>query len=135
MISFICVLSMSVAMNFTNGQMQASSSTLEETWQLEKMNGNPILVTKKPTLEFLAVTGRVFGNCGCNNYRGNYSVNANHVSFSGLSFTKSNCPDATLDEKFAKILSNTNLTWEVKKGGTQLYLTDGQNTLQFVRTK
>jgi heat shock protein HslJ len=134
MINLFYMLSMVISMHQPTSFPPASSD-LESLWELDKMNGNKVASSKLPTIEFLENMGRVFGNTGCNNFRGSYTVSVGKVTFVDVKFTSANCSDPTLDSQFSEALKNKEFTWEVSGGKNKLTLTSGSTTLVFQRTK
>jgi len=68
----------------------AGNVQLSGNYTVTNVEGTSPAATK-PTITFAALSGRVSGNAGCNNYFGDYTTNVNNITFGELAATKKMC--------------------------------------------
>ena len=83
------------------------------TWRALTVNGQtavPPDVARRPWLQFVADSGRVFGSAGCNRIAGPYTVTGSSLKFGAMAMTRMACLDSALDAQetaFAAALQET----------------------------
>lgn len=110
-----------------------SSVSLEGEWTLvsygDSTNPTLALPNVETSINFDA-DNQVGGNVGCNSFGGEYKLNGNQVTFSGIFSTLMFC-EGTMDQEtvFLNILSEQSLNFELS--GNQLTLTsqDGSSVI------
>lgn len=114
-----------------------SSVSLEGEWALvsygDSSNPTSALPNVETSINFDA-DNQVGGNVGCNSFGGEYKLNGNQVTFSGIFSTLMFC-EGTMDQEtvFLNILSEQSLNFELS--GNQLTLTsqDGSSVIVLER--
>ncbi|HIX55301.1 MAG TPA: META domain-containing protein [Candidatus Sphingobacterium stercoripullorum] len=99
------------------------------TWSLTEVNEKTVEVSDefpaKPFLEFTE-EGEVFGNAGCNNINGRYSVKEEQtIEFSQMATTQMACPNLELEGEFLKALGDV-VQYEIQGQSLVLSNKDGQ---------
>ncbi|MBX3035519.1 MAG: META domain-containing protein [Anaerolineales bacterium] len=110
-----------------------NSVSLEGEWKLvaygDSSNPTSALPNVETSINFDA-DNQVGGNVGCNSFGGEYKLNGNQVTFSGIFSTLMFC-EGTMDQEtvFLNILSEQTLNFELS--GNQLTLTsqDGSSVI------
>lgn len=114
-----------------------NSASLEGEWTLvsygDSSNPTSALPNVETSINFDA-DNQMGGNVGCNSFGGEYKVNGNQVTFSGIFSTLMFC-EGTMDQEtvFLNILSEQTLNFELS--GNQLTLTtqDGSSVIVLQR--
>ena len=106
--AFLTILFLAILLNACAGNNSASLVDLEgQTWALVNLNGDDLLASRHPTLEFEA--GQVTGNTGCNHYGGSYQIERNSIRFENLFSTEMACldPEGIMQQEqiYLKLLS------------------------------
>ena len=106
-----------VLLQFEKGEAPKPGATVSErvtienttgSWQLKSLGSedlSKLFTTKIPTIEF-SQDGKVFGNSGCNTYRGTFKIEDGKIVFSPLAGTRMACPSLEGEGKFTKILTS-----------------------------
>lgn len=113
------------------------SATLEGEWILvsygDSSNPTSALPNVETSINFDA-NNQIGGNVGCNSFGGEYKLNGNQATFSGIFSTLMFCEE-TMDQEtaFLSILSEQTLNFELR--GNQLILTslDGLSAIVLER--
>jgi heat shock protein HslJ len=86
---------------------------LERTWQLEELDGRPVLKNLPPTLTF-AGDGTVSGSGGCNTFHGTVTLSGNSIHFGPLAMTRRGCMDVVMDQeqRYVQALDHVT-TWRI----------------------
>lgn len=108
-----------------------STEALVGHWVLTSIGGEDLgklFSGKVPTIEFDS-EGKVFGNGGCNSYRGTFKLDDNTLDFGPLMSTKMACPGLEGEGKFMGLLS-TPVQAKID-GQTLTFLKDGKVVLEF----
>lgn len=116
-----------------SGVQALSAEALVGAWTLTSINGEDVaklFSDKKPSIEFDA-DGKVFGNGGCNSYRGTFKLEENTLSFGPLMSTKMACPSLEGEGKFMQLLASP--VQATINGETLTFLKDGNVVLEFKR--
>ncbi len=84
------------------GQGPQSPDLTEITWVLVSYNDEGTFVPVPPAVEitlFFGTDGRVYGNAGCNDYRGTYRLDGGLMNISPLVSTEKYClsPEGIMD--------------------------------------
>ena len=93
------------------------------TWRLRSLEGQPVdLGKRQPTLVFTALGSALTGNAGCNGYRSEYSLAAEHnIDIPMPVATKMACPELATERAFFQALMGAS-TYEF--AGEMLVLRD-----------
>ncbi len=85
----------------------SETSPLISKWLLEFATGNGVLDRVQTTVEFTK-DGKIFGNGGCNNYRGSYGIKDNKIKINPLISTRKMCTPAVMNQEtnFLQILQS-----------------------------
>ncbi|WP_455170086.1 META domain-containing protein [Aegicerativicinus sediminis] len=79
-------------------------------WKLSELNGKEITENdyqNEPYLILYTSGDRVFGNSGCNTFRGGYEMmEGNRLKFSGMASTMMACAKDKIESDFLKVLEN-----------------------------
>ncbi|MFB9055484.1 copper resistance protein NlpE N-terminal domain-containing protein [Mariniflexile ostreae] len=76
-------------------------------WMLVKLFGKDIK-NSDAFISFNTSEYMVFGNTGCNNFNGNYTIeNENQVTLSQVATTMMSCPDMSIEKAFMEVLNTT----------------------------
>jgi len=112
------------------GSAQAQE-TPAGNWLVEDIQGSGVLDRVQTTLD-LADDGQFHGSGGCNNYRGQASLDGNAISFGPAMATRMACPEAVMNQetKFFQALEAVK-SWEIDGHG-KLRLQDGDGKVQIV---
>lgn len=99
------------------------------TWSLSEVNEKAVEVSDefpaKPFLEFTE-EGEVFGNAGCNNINGRYTVKEDQaIEFAQMATTQMACPNLELEGEFLKALGEVS-QYEIQGQTLVLNNKDGQ---------
>lgn len=89
----------------------ASISTVNGEWNIVEINGTavtPVPGNEFPYIGFETVTGKVFGNSGCNRMMGTFDTSAKPgiMDLSHIASTRMYCPDMTLEQNVLNVLKN-----------------------------
>ncbi|UCH43362.1 MAG: META domain-containing protein [Dehalococcoidales bacterium] len=114
----------------------AAADLEDKDWLLESLGekGNPRAVLEGTTVtaRFDSAGHRVQGSAGCNSYFGDYEVDGNDISFSGVGNTEMYCmePEGVMDQEtdYLTILRDSQ-SFEVADG--KLEITAGDQVLVF----
>lgn len=108
-----------------------SSSPLITKWLLEYATGNGVLDRVQTTVEFTK-DGQIFGNGGCNNYRGSYEVKENKITITPLISTRKTCTPAVMNQEtnFLQILQSAE-TFNFDDDFLWIYSTNQEKSLKF----
>jgi heat shock protein HslJ len=102
-----------------NGGGTPTHASLKREWTLVELNGEPITLSKPPTLRF-SEPNRVSGFGGCNQLSGAYGLSGTGLTFSPLIMTKMACGKGMdVERAFATALGATK-RYAIK--GTELEL-------------
>ncbi|PVW14118.1 META domain-containing protein [Marixanthomonas spongiae] len=84
----------------------------------------------QPTITFAALSGRVSGNAGCNNYFGDYTINNNALTFGELAATKKMCGEDVMEveDNYLKTLSKVG-GYRIQDNVLTLYAKSDQSVL------
>lgn len=87
------------------GQPRAlpSASPIEGSWQIEALNGRPVLRGTRPSVTF--DKGRVTGNAGCNRFNGSYDFARGRLTVGPLASTRMACLDRARSQQETAILA------------------------------
>jgi heat shock protein HslJ len=108
------------------------SVELEGTrWQLESLNGTPVVPGSTVTLQFDA-ENFAGGNSGCNSYGGSYSLDGSSIEFSEIASTLMACMDDGIMDQEAAYLGALNSAQQVTLDGDRLTITHPGGQLNFV---
>jgi len=101
-------------------------------WQLESLNGTPVLPGSTVTLQFDA-DGVAGGNSGCNHYGGSYTLDGSNIEFSEIFSTLMACLDDGVMDQEAAFLGALGNAQSVSLAGDRLTITHDGGELIFVR--
>jgi heat shock protein HslJ len=78
-------------------------------WPLVELNGKPVSTTgKPPTLTLAANSSRASGFAGCNQFSGEYKVNADNLQLSSMVMTRMFCTETMdLEKQYVAALEST----------------------------
>lgn len=126
-----------VTLEFVQGEAPKAVTVTDEAlaneWKLTQINGkaaNEVFTEKVPTMTFNA-DGAVNGNAGCNNYRTNYKLNGEEISFGVVMSTKMACPNLEGETLFTAAL--TSPLKAAINGNTLSLSKDGVVVLEFTK--
>jgi putative lipoprotein len=109
-----------------DGGGASTRASLKREWTLFELNGEPITLSKPPTLRF-SEPNRVSGFSGCNQLSGAYDLRENGLTFGPLVMTKMACGKGMdVERAFATALGATK-RYAIK--GTELELIGESGTL------
>ncbi|HSV85604.1 MAG TPA: META domain-containing protein [Levilinea sp.] len=112
---------------------QAATLDLEGTqWQLESIDGDPLVAGSMITLQFDA-GGAAGGNSGCNSYGGGYSLEGSRITFDEIGSTLMACLEENIMEQEAAYLGALLSAQEVSLEGDRLTITSDGGALVFVK--
>lgn len=108
------------------------SRLLDKKWTCQKMVEREVRSETKPYIEFKA-DGTVVGNGGCNDFRGQYTLDAEEISFGPLASTRKACMGALgeLEFSFHTLLSKVD---RLQVEDDELLLFIGNNPVPMVFT-
>lgn len=108
--------------------------TLHDIWAITEVEGvalNPSdFNTKYPQLELSTTTGTVFGNDGCNTFRGLFEMRPNELIFGNLAGTMMACPNMEISAKITKALANKTVSY-VLENNRLVFMENGKPSLKF----
>lgn len=91
---------------------------LHDIWAIKEVNGTKIIPEEfkreHPRLEINITEGKVFGQDGCNSFRGGIEVQNEAIIFGNLASTMMACPDMEINTKITKALSGSKLTYKLE---------------------
>lgn len=106
----------------------------DRKWFLTELNGNAIVkstdeAAKEAFLQF--EEGKVFGNTGCNNLSGEFSITmSNTMNFDKIASTRMMCADMKVENAFLEVLSS-DITYTVESNVLKLWNSGGTNVAKF----
>ncbi|NDV59069.1 META domain-containing protein [Bacteroides sp. 519] len=109
---FIVSLSMVLALtSCRTSKEMATISNIDGEWNIIEINGSAVVPPvghEYPFIGFEAVTGKVYGNSGCNRMMGTFdtSAKAGVLDLSHIASTRMFCPDMTLEQNVLNVLKN-----------------------------
>tara|TARA_R100001369_G_C3325777_1_gene169748 strand:- start:6530 stop:6970 length:441 start_codon:yes stop_codon:yes gene_type:complete len=108
----------------------AGNVQLSGNYTVTNVDGTSMSATK-PTITFAALSGRVSGNAGCNNYFGDYTTNVNTITFGELAVTKKMCGDKNAMKVEADFLKAMNKVggYRIQDNVLTLYAKSDQSVL------
>jgi heat shock protein HslJ len=101
-------------------------------WQLETLNGAPVVSGTTITLQFDA-DGRAGGNAGCNSYGGEYTLEGNSIAFDEIVRTLMACLNDGIMEQEDAYLQALDNAQMVSLGGDRMTISHDGGELNFVR--
>lgn len=106
---------------------------LNGLWKLDKID--EMDVSSSPiTLSINLTESRISGHAGCNRYFGTIGqVTQNTIGFNEVGSTKMACPDMSLEDRFLKFLTRSDIQWAMDENG-QLVLGSESGQFVFSRT-
>jgi heat shock protein HslJ len=114
-----------------------SSVSFEGEWTLvsygDSSNPTSALPNVETSINF-DVDNQVGGNVGCNSFGGEYKLNGNQVTFSGIFSTLMFC-EGTMDQEtvFLNTLSEQTLNFELNRSQLTLTIQDGSSAIVLER--
>jgi copper homeostasis protein (lipoprotein) len=102
-----------------NGGGTSTTASLKREWTLFELNGEPITLSKPPTLRF-SEPNRVSGFGGCNQMSGAYQLSGTALTFSPFIMTKMACGKGMDVERAFAIALGATKRYVIK--GTELEL-------------
>lgn len=107
----------------------AGNVQLSGDYTVNSVDGNSLGVIK-PTITFAALSGRVSGNAGCNNYFGDYTINNNTLTFGELAATKKMCQKGQMEveNQFLEVMNNVG-GYRIQDNVLTLYAKSDQSVL------
>lgn len=128
-----------VLLQFEKGEAPApaqniTTDALAGKWSLTSIDGDMATLFKadKPTME-LSNDGKVFGNAGCNTYRGTYTLEENTLAFGPLMATKMACPSLEGENLFTSLLASP--LQAGFNGDNLTFSKDGKVVLEFAKAE
>lgn len=112
-----------------------TAETLSGLWTLTMIVDGDLATlfpNKAATINFEG-DGKVYGNGGCNSYRGTYTLNDNTITFGPLMSTKMACPGLDGETKFTNQLSTP--VQVTINGETLTFSKNGNVVLEFTKTE
>jgi Heat shock protein len=93
------------------GKELATISSLNGEWNIVEINGSAVVSVpgnESPYIGFEAVTGKLYGNSGCNRMMGTFDTHAKAgvLDLSHIATTKMFCPDMTTEQNVLNVLKN-----------------------------
>lgn len=79
---------------------EAPEALIGPVFMARTIEGEPVSEEVRSSLRFEA-EGRVFGNAGCNSFRGTYEIDGSSISFGPLAATKMMCPPDVMEQETA----------------------------------
>lgn len=95
-------------------------------WNIEKVEGEPVGVSRKPFIEINAEQNKVTGNAGCNRMVGSIVTEKGVVrsmQFPNLAVTRMACPELELEGKVLKALGEA-YTFNISDDGSQMTISN-----------
>lgn len=87
---------------------KVTGGLLERYWKCVEIGGKAIAPADEHSREvhmiFKAEDNRVFGNAGCNNFNGSYTLDGKSLKFGHAASTMMACPDLDTEQKFFAML-------------------------------
>lgn len=112
-------------------------TVLDGTWMLETFNKETIETTdayKIPTLEIKADEGKIIGNAGCNEYKGEIAVrNESEIDIKAEKISNLECPESSLEEEFLNAIKANDLVYKMQDKDQLIFFTD-KVTMMFKRS-
>lgn len=107
----------------------AGNVQLSGNYTVTNVEGTSMSATK-PTITFAALSGRVSGSAGCNNYFGDYTINNNTLTFGELAATKKMCGEAVMEveDSYLKALNKVG-GYRIQDNVLTLYAKSDQSVL------
>lgn len=113
-------------------------TVLDGIWMLETFNKETIETTdayKIPTLEIKAAEGKIIGNAGCNEYKGEIAVrNESEIDIKAEKVSKLECPETSLEEEFLSAIKTNGLRYKMQDKEDQLIFFTDEVTMMFKRS-
>lgn len=130
---------MQFSCNVQKKPIKEESVTLNATWLLMEMNGEPTMnifakSPKTPQLQITTSEMKIYGNDGCNSMFGTVeNWDAPVLTFKNLGETKMACANMERSSEYSQALSNVR-TYKIENSELYLFDIDGNEVLVFKKS-
>ena len=116
---------------------RANYSEIAGKWNFFEINGEEVNATEEevPFMEFEIDTPhkRFFGNAGCNNFNGEYTLESDHnISFEGVAITEMACENMKMEETVMAALAEV-ASYSIEEGQLSLLNAEKKVVLKLIK--